>query len=141
MSHSWLGFISQTQIWMFNISVLYSCTPVCHSSHKLSIRGLQPKPQRKGILNFTTLKRDYHLATSWCCENNSKDSTFVSPNVLRASASNGSLVSNLIKSSKLTGKSSYYILVTGHHKCTLAHKRVKKTVELYLAMPCASIFH
>jgi hypothetical protein len=37
----------------------------------------------------------------------------------RASACNGSLVSELTKSSNLTGKNSYCILTTGHHKCIL----------------------
>jgi hypothetical protein len=39
--------------------------------------------------------------------------------VLRARACNGNLVSKLAKSSNLTGKNSYYILATGHHKCIL----------------------
>jgi hypothetical protein len=47
MSYSWLGFISQTKLWMFNVSV-----PVCH----LSIRDLGTTSQ-KDIFDFTTLKR------------------------------------------------------------------------------------
>jgi hypothetical protein len=39
MSYSWLGFMSQTNIWMFNVSILDSYTSVCHSS----IEGQHPK--------------------------------------------------------------------------------------------------
>jgi hypothetical protein len=114
MSYSWLGFISQTKIWMFNISVTDSYIPVCH----LSIKDLGPTSQ-KDIFDFATLKGVYHLTASWCCMNNFKSLTFMSPNVLRASACNGSLVSELTKSSNLTGKNSYCTLTTGHHKCIL----------------------
>jgi hypothetical protein len=114
MSYSWLGFIAQTKIQMFNVSVPDSYIPVCHSS----IKDLGPTSQ-KDIFDFTTLKGDDHLTTSWCCMNNSKNPTFMGPNVLRASACNGSLVSYLTKSSNLTGKNSYCILTTGHHKCIL----------------------
>jgi hypothetical protein len=114
MSYSWLGFISQTKIWMFNISVPDNYIPVCHSS----IKDLGPTSQ-KDIFDFTTLKGDYHLTASWCCMYNSKSPTFMSPNVLRANACNGSLVSKLNESSNLTGKNSYCILITGHHRCIL----------------------
>jgi hypothetical protein len=82
------------------------------------MKDLGPASQ-KDIFDFTTLEGDYHLTVSWCCMNNSKSSIFMGPNVLRASACNGSLVSELFKSSNLTGKNSYCILTTGHHKCIL----------------------
>jgi hypothetical protein len=123
MSYSWLGFISQTKLWMFNVSVLDSYIPVCHSS----VVSLGPASQRK-VIFFTTLKGDYHLTACWCCMNNSKGPTFMSPSVLRASACNGSLISNMTKSSNLTDKNSYCILTTGHHKriLTKIYKKVKK---------------
>jgi hypothetical protein len=62
--------------------------------------------------------------------NNSKGSTFMGPDVLRVSAYNGSLVSYLTKFSNLTGKSSYYILATGHHKCILT-KNTRGLKKLY----------
>jgi hypothetical protein len=114
MSYSWLGFISQTKIWMFNISVPDNYMPVCH----LSIKDPGATSQ-KDIFDFTTLKGDYHLTASWCCMNNSKSPTFMSPDMLRANACNGSLVSKLKESSNLTGKNSYCILMTGHHRCIL----------------------
>jgi hypothetical protein len=114
MSYSWLGLISQMKIWMFNVSVPDNYIPVCH----LSIKDLEPTSQ-KGIFYFTTLKGDYHLTASWCYMNNSKSPTFMSPDVLRANACKGSLVSELTKSSNLTGKNSYCILTTGHHKRNL----------------------
>jgi hypothetical protein len=40
----------------------------------------------------------------------------MSPNMLRANACNGSLVCKLNKSSNLTGKNSYCIITTGHHR-------------------------
>jgi hypothetical protein len=43
----------------------------------------------------------------------------MSPDMLRASTCNGSLVSTLNESSNLTGKNSYCILRTGHHRCIL----------------------
>jgi hypothetical protein len=52
------------------------------------------------------------------------------PDVLRVSAYNGSLVSYLTKFSNLTGKSSYYILATGHHKCILT-KNTRGLKKLY----------
>jgi hypothetical protein len=55
MSYSWLGFISQMKIWMFNVSVLDIYMPVCHSS----IKDLRLTSQ-KDIFDFTTLKGDYH---------------------------------------------------------------------------------
>jgi hypothetical protein len=91
---------------MFNVSVPDSYIPVYHSS----IKDRGPASQ-KDIFDFTTLKGDYHVAASWCCMNNSKSPTFMSPNVLRASACNGSLVSELTKFSNLTGKNSYCILL------------------------------
>jgi hypothetical protein len=98
MSYSWLGFISQRKIWMFNISVPHNYIPVCHSSIK------DPGPtSQKDIFDFTTLKSDYHLTASWCCMNNSKSPTFMSPNMLRTNACNESLVSKLNESSNLTG--------------------------------------
>jgi hypothetical protein len=115
VSHSSLGFISQTKIWMFNVSVPDSYTPVCHSSHELSVKGLGPLFQRKDIFNFTTLKGDCHLATKWCCMSNFKDINFMGSDVIRASAGNGSLISNLTKSSNLTGKNSYCVFAIGHH--------------------------
>jgi hypothetical protein len=114
MSYSWLGFISQMKIWMFNVSVPDNYMPVCHSS----IRDLGTTSQ-KDIFDFTTLKGDYHLTASWCYMNNSKSPTFMSPDMFRASACNGSLVSELNESSNLTGKNSYCILMTGHHRCIL----------------------
>jgi hypothetical protein len=99
MSYSWLGFISQMKIWMFNVSVPDNYMPVCHSS----IRDLGTTSQ-KDIFDFTTLKGDYHLTVSWCCMNNSKSPTFMSPDMFRASACNGSLVSKLNESSNLTGE-------------------------------------
>jgi hypothetical protein len=114
MSYSWLGFISQTKIWMFNISVPDNYMPVCH----LSIKDPGATSQ-KDIFDFTTLKGDYHLTASWCCMNNSKSPTFMSPDMLRANACNGSLVSKLNKSSNLTGKNSYCIFMIGHHRCIL----------------------
>jgi hypothetical protein len=54
---------------MFYFSVPDSYTSVFHSS----IKGLWPTFQRKDIFYFTTLKRDYCLAASWCCMKNSKD--------------------------------------------------------------------
>jgi hypothetical protein len=119
LSHSWLGFVSQTKIWMFNISVLDRWHSWCHSSHELSINGLGPISQRKDIFDFTTLKGDYRLATSWCCMNTSKYPTFMGPNMFRDSACNGSLIYNLTKYSNLRGKNSYCILATGHHQCNL----------------------
>jgi hypothetical protein len=118
MSYSWLGFISQTKIWMLNVSV-----PDCH----IPMKDLGPTYQ-KDIFGFTTLKGDYHLTTSWCCIGDSKSPTFMSPNVLRASACNGSIVSELTKSSNHTAKNllhTYCLLTTGHHKI---HNRVKKTM-------------
>jgi hypothetical protein len=56
MSHSWFGFISQTKIWIFNVSVPDSYIPVCHSSHKLSInqyskeRTYSTSPPLKGTI-------------------------------------------------------------------------------------------
>jgi hypothetical protein len=73
----------------------------------------------KDIFDFTTLKGDYHLTVSWCFMRISKSPTFMSPNMLRANAYNGSLVSKLNESSNLTGKNSYCILMTGHHICIL----------------------
>jgi hypothetical protein len=98
-------------------SVPDSYIPVCH----LSI---------KDISNFNSLKGDYHLTTTWCCMSNSKGPTFMSLNVLRASACNGSLVSELTKSSNLTGKNSYCIFTTGHHKCILT-KLTTRLRKLY----------
>jgi hypothetical protein len=92
---------------MFNVSVPDNYIPVCH----LSIKDLRPTAQ-KDIFDFTTLKGDYHLTASWWNVNNSKSPTFMSPNMLRANACNGSLVSKLIESSNLTGKNSYRILTT-----------------------------
>jgi hypothetical protein len=125
MSYSWLGFISQIKIRMFNVSVSDSYIPICHSS----VEGLGPTYQRKDIFDFTTLKGDYHLTTSWCYINNSKGPTFMGPIVFRASTCNENLVSKLTKSSNLTGKNSYCILSTGHHKCisTKYTTGVKKT--------------
>jgi hypothetical protein len=114
MSCSWLGFISQTKIWMFNISIPDKYIPVCHSPKK----DLGPV-SKKDIFDFTAFKGDYHLTASWCCMNNSKSPTFTSPSVLRASTCSGSLVSELTKSSNLTDKNSDCILTTGHHKCIL----------------------
>jgi hypothetical protein len=138
MSYSWFGFISQTKICMFNISVLDSYPPVCH----LSIEGLAPTSQRKDIFGFTTLKGDYHLTTRWCCMNNSKCPTFMGPNVFRAGACNGSLVSKLPKSSNLAGKNSYCILATGHHQCILTKytRGLKKLYESTLSPPVPSSF-
>jgi hypothetical protein len=99
---------------LVNVSVPDNYIPVCH----LSIKDLGPTSQ-KDVFYFTTLKGDYHLTTSWCCMNNSKGPTFMGPNMLRANACNGSLVSKLNESSNLTGKNSYCILTTGHHKCIL----------------------
>jgi hypothetical protein len=113
-SYSWLEFISQMKIWRFNVSVPDNYMPVCHSS----IKDLGPTSQ-KDIFDFTILKCDYHLTASWCCMNNSKSPTFMSPDILRANAYNGSLVSKLNESSNLTGKNSYCILMTGHHRCIL----------------------
>jgi hypothetical protein len=62
---------------MFNVSVSDSYTTVCHSSTE----GLGPTYQRNDMSDFTTLKGDDHLTTSM---NNSKDPTFMGPNVLRA---------------------------------------------------------
>jgi hypothetical protein len=112
-SYSWLGFISHRKIWMFNVSVLDNYKPVCHSS----IKGLGPTFHRKDIFDFTILQGYYHLAASWRCMNNCKSPKFMSPDVLRASVCNGSIVFNLTKSSNLTGKSSYCILANGHHQC------------------------
>jgi hypothetical protein len=50
--------------------------------------------------------------------------------MLRANACNGSLVSKLNESSNLTGKNSYCILMTGHHKCILM-KYMTGLEELY----------
>jgi hypothetical protein len=124
-SYSWLGFISQTKIQMFSFSVPDSCIPVCLSS----IEGIRPTYQRKDIFDFTTLKGDHQLTTSWCYMNTSKGPTFMGPNVLKDSACNGNLVSKLTKSSNLTGKNFYCILTTGHHKCILTKytTKVKKT--------------
>jgi hypothetical protein len=116
---------------MFNISVLDSYPPVCH----LSIEGLAPTSQRKDIFGFTTLKGDYHLTTRWCCMNNSKCPTFMGPNVFRAGACNGSLVSKLPKSSNLAGKNSYCILATGHHQCILT-KYTRELKEICISLPC-----
>jgi hypothetical protein len=92
------------------------------------MKDLGPASQ-KDVFDFTTLKGDYHLAANWCCMNNLKSPTFMSPNVLRANACNGSLVSELTKSSNLTAKSSYFILTTGQHKCILKiYDRIRKTV-------------
>jgi hypothetical protein len=99
---------------MFNVSLPDNYIPVYH----LSIKDLRPISQ-KDIFDFTTLKGDYHLTASCCCMNNSKSPTFMSPNMLRANACNGSLVSKLNESSNLTGKNSYCIIMTGHHKCIL----------------------
>jgi hypothetical protein len=142
MSHSWFGFISQTKTWMFNISVPDSYTPVCHLSHKLSIKGLCPTSQRKDILNFTTLKGDYHPATSWCCMNNSKDPTFMGPDMFRANVCNGNLISNLTKSSNLTGENSYCVLAAGYHQCNLMEiQRCLRDCITLPCHPCTSIFH
>jgi hypothetical protein len=54
----------------------------------------------------------------------------MSPNVLKTSACNGSLISELTKSSNLTGKNSYCILTTGHHKCILT-KYMTELEKLY----------
>jgi hypothetical protein len=43
----------------------------------------------------------------------------MSPDTLRANTCNGSLVSKLNESLNLTGKNSYCILMTGHHKYIL----------------------
>jgi hypothetical protein len=43
MSHSWLGFISQAKIWMFNASVPDNDIPVYH----LSIKDLGPTSQKR----------------------------------------------------------------------------------------------
>jgi hypothetical protein len=59
MSYSWLWFISQMKIWMFNISVPDNYILVCH----LSIKDLGHTSQ-KDIFDFTTLKGDYHLTVS-----------------------------------------------------------------------------
>jgi hypothetical protein len=136
MPYSWLGFISQTKIWMFNFSVFYSYTPVCHSS----IEGLGPTFQRKDIFDFTTLKGDYNLTASWFCMN--KGPTFMGCSVLRANAYNGSLVSNPTKSSNFTVKNSYCILATGHHKCILTKytRGLKKLYESTLSPPVPSSF-
>jgi hypothetical protein len=42
MSYSWLELISQTKIWMFNVSVPDNYMPVCHSSIK-DLRVYIPK--------------------------------------------------------------------------------------------------
>jgi hypothetical protein len=118
MSYSWPEFISQMKIWMFNVSVPDNYMPVCHSSMK----DLGTTSQ-KDIFYFTTLKGDYHLTASWCCVNNSKSPTFMSPHMLRANACNGGLVSQLDESSNLTGKNSYCVLTTGHHRCILTKYR------------------
>jgi hypothetical protein len=47
MSYSWLGFISQTKIKMFNISVPDSYTPVCHSS----IENLEPTKEKTYLIS------------------------------------------------------------------------------------------
>jgi hypothetical protein len=99
---------------MFNVSVPDNYMPVCYSS----IKDLGPTSQ-KDIFDFTTLKGDCYLTVSWCCMNNSKSPTFMSPDMLRTNAYNGSLVSKLNKSSNLTGKNSYCILMTCHHRCIL----------------------
>jgi hypothetical protein len=59
-----------------------------------------------------------------------KSPTFMSHDMLRANVCNGSLISKLTKSSNLTGKNSYCILTTGHHKCILTKymSTLKKTV-------------
>jgi hypothetical protein len=59
--------------------------------------------------------------------NISKSPTFMGPNVLRASACNESFISKLTKSSNFTGKNSYCILTTGHHKCILRYTAELKT--------------
>jgi hypothetical protein len=110
---AWVHF-SEKKKWMFNVSVPDSYILICH----LSMKDLGPASQ-KDVFDFTTLKGDYHLAANWCCMNNLKSPTFMSPNVLRANACNGSLVSKLNESSNLTGKNSYCILITGHHRCIL----------------------
>jgi hypothetical protein len=119
-----LTFLSQTAI-----------IPVCH----LSMKDLGLTSQ-KDIFDFITLKGDYHLTTSWCCTNNSKSPTFMGSHVLRASACNGSLVSELTKSSNFTGTYSYCILTTGHHKCILT-KYMTRLEKSCLSTPCASIFY
>jgi hypothetical protein len=43
----------------------------------------------------------------------------MSPDMLRANACNGSLVSKLNKSSNLTGKNSYCILISSQNRCIL----------------------
>jgi hypothetical protein len=121
MFYSCLGFISQTKIWMFNVSVPDSYTPFCYSL----IKGLGPPSQRMDTFNFTMPKGNYHLAASWCCLNNFKAPTFMGLDVLRASACNGSYVSNLTKFSSLTDKNSCCILATGHHKCILTKKNTR----------------
>jgi hypothetical protein len=105
--------MSQTKIQMSNVSVPDSYTRVCHSS----IKDRGPAYQREDKFDFTTLKGDYYLTASWCCMNNSEGPTFMGPNVLRASACKGRLVSKLTKSSSLTDKNSYCILAIGYHKC------------------------
>jgi hypothetical protein len=74
---------------------------------------------QKDVFDFTTLKGDDHLKASWHCMNNSKSLTLMCPDVFRVNTCNGRLVSELTKFSNLTGKNSYCILITGHHKCVL----------------------
>jgi hypothetical protein len=124
---------------MFNVSVQDSYTPVGHSS----IKGLGPTLQRKDIFDFTTLKGNYHLAASWCCMNNSTHPTFKGPDVLRTSACNGSLISNVTKSSTSLVKTqkaaltSYCILPTVHHQCILTTtKNTRVLKKNCAALPC-----
>jgi hypothetical protein len=138
MSYSWLRLISQTKIWMFNISVPDSYTLVCHSS----IEGLGPTSQRKDVFDFTTLKGYYYLAASWSCMNNSKGPTFMGPNVLRANACNRSLVSNLTKSSNHTGKK--LLSHTGYWSSQMYLNKNTRGLKKRVTVPChycASIFY
>jgi hypothetical protein len=139
MSYFWLGLISWTKIWIFNISVLDSCTEVCHSSTE----GLGLTSQRKDIFDFTTLKGDYHLTTSWRCMNNSKGPTFTGSNVLRAHACNGILVPKLTKSSNLTRSKLLlhtYYWPSQMYLNKIYNRALKNCITLHFH-PCASILY
>jgi hypothetical protein len=93
-----LALFSRTRIWMFN---------VWHSS----IEGLETTYQRKDIFDFTTLRGDYHIITSWCYMNISKGPTFIGLSVLSASACNVSFVSKLSLQISLVNTLIAYILL------------------------------
>jgi hypothetical protein len=118
MSYSWLGFISQTKIWMFNVSVSDSYTPVCHSS----IEGLHPK--ERTYLTLLLLKGTIIWQPSGAVWITLRAPLLWVPMCL------GILVSNLTKSSNLIGKNSYCILTTGHHKFVLT-KYTRRLKKLY----------